>query len=250
MIQVKHVYVASDIHNDYEKLSSMLEKINFKENEDALFLLGDLFDRGPDPIACYDLVRKYQVREMGTLSPGCHSLRGNHDDWLMRNLALYLDGQRTFSAFNTLEILINEASNEKKLEIMRWLMSLPCQIEFEFDSPYGKKQYLLAHGITSLPEEKEKRSARYFTMADDLDFTFIKQGIPGYVSVIGHNITDNIREWMGEDIRPIQPEIYFNRAHDPSVIALDCGCGLNNLGRKRKGRLGCIRLNDYKCFYV
>lgn len=36
MIQAKHVYVASDIHNDFDKLSSLLEKIRFKENEDAL----------------------------------------------------------------------------------------------------------------------------------------------------------------------------------------------------------------------
>lgn len=242
--------MASDIHNSFDKFSNLLKKISFNEDEDALFLLGDLFDRGPDPLACYDLVRKYQAQEMYDLSPGIHSLRGNHDLWLMQNIAIYLDGRRTFSAFNTLDILINEASDEKKMEIMRWIMSLPYQIEFEFDSPFGKKQFLLAHGITSSPEEKATRNARYYTMADDLDFAYIKQGIPGYVSLIGHNITDNIREWMGEDIRPIQPEIYFNRIHDPSVIALDCGCGLNNLGRKRKGRLGCIRLNDYRCFYV
>lgn len=250
MVQAKRVYVASDVHNNFDKLRGLLEKIRFNKNEDALFLLGDLFDRGPDPLACYDLVRKYQAQEMSDLSPGIHCVRGNHDDWLMRNLAIHLDGQRTFSAFNTLEILISEASNEKKLKIMRWIMSLPYQIELEFDSPYGKKQYLLAHGITTLPEEKEMRDARYFIMADDLDFTFIKQGIPGYVSLIGHNLTDNIREWMGEDEHPVQPEIYFNRRQDPSVIALDCGCGLNNLGRKRKGRLACIRLNDYRCFYV
>jgi len=250
MVRAKRVYVASDIHNNFDKLRGLLEKIRFNKNEDALFLLGDLFDRGPDPVACYDLVRKYQAQEISDLSPGIHCLRGNHDEWLMRNIAIHLDGHRAFSAFNTLDILINEASDEKKLEIMRWIMSLPYQIEFEFESPFGKKQFLLAHGITSLPEEKATRNARYFTMADDLDFAYIKQGIPEHVSLIGHNMTDRIRELMGEDERPVQPEIYFNHKEDPSVIAVDCGCGFSSYGRKRKMRLACIRLNDYKCYYV
>ena len=40
------VYLMSDLHGRYDKYLQMLEKISFSD-EDELFLLGDLCDRGP-----------------------------------------------------------------------------------------------------------------------------------------------------------------------------------------------------------
>ena len=42
-------YVISDIHGCYEEFMELLEKISFSE-EDNLFILGDVLDRGPSPI--------------------------------------------------------------------------------------------------------------------------------------------------------------------------------------------------------
>lgn len=42
-------YVMSDIHGEYDRFIELLEKINFNEN-DTLYILGDIFDRGPHPI--------------------------------------------------------------------------------------------------------------------------------------------------------------------------------------------------------
>ncbi|MBE6679409.1 MAG: fructose-bisphosphatase class III [Ruminococcaceae bacterium] len=42
-------YVMSDIHGEYEKYKKMLEVINFSD-DDTLFVLGDVCDRGPDPV--------------------------------------------------------------------------------------------------------------------------------------------------------------------------------------------------------
>ena len=250
VVQPRYVYVLSDVHNDVIKLAKMLKIIDFDNEKDALYVLGDIFDRGEYPLQTYELIRTHQFQGENDLSPGIHCVKGNHDSWLAKGLAAYLSGQSASSFFNSLDIILNEAEDSKVMEILGWIMALPYQIELEYDSPYGRKRYLLAHGMTELPRDKYWRVARYFTMADDLDFAYIKQGIPGYVSLIGHNSTDNIREWIGEDERPTQTEIYFNRKEDPSVIAVDCGCGLNNLGRKRKSRLACIRLNDYRCYYV
>ena len=41
------IYVMSDLHGCYEKYRAMLETIRFAE-EDALYVLGDVLDRGPD----------------------------------------------------------------------------------------------------------------------------------------------------------------------------------------------------------
>jgi predicted phosphodiesterase len=48
-------YVLGDIHNELQKVNSILKQIQLK-NTDTLILLGDLFDRGgtnPDPVGLY-----------------------------------------------------------------------------------------------------------------------------------------------------------------------------------------------------
>ena len=43
------IYVMSDLHGCYDKYMQMLEKIKFN-NEDTLYVLGDIVDRGDDGI--------------------------------------------------------------------------------------------------------------------------------------------------------------------------------------------------------
>ena len=43
-----YTYVMSDIHGMAHLLKQMLEKIRFSD-EDQLYILGDMIDRGPDP---------------------------------------------------------------------------------------------------------------------------------------------------------------------------------------------------------
>ena len=43
------IYVMADLHGCYDKYVKMLEKINFSSN-DALYILGDIIDRGEDGI--------------------------------------------------------------------------------------------------------------------------------------------------------------------------------------------------------
>lgn len=62
-------YCISDIHGEYDKYISLLEKIGFCEG-DSLYVLGDVVDRGPRPVAVLrDMVRRKNV----------YPLVGNHD---------------------------------------------------------------------------------------------------------------------------------------------------------------------------
>lgn len=45
----------SDIHGHKEKFIKMLKTINFQHN-DRLYILGDVIDRGPDPLAVLQIV--------------------------------------------------------------------------------------------------------------------------------------------------------------------------------------------------
>ena len=52
------IYVISDLHGCYDKYIKMLEKINFGDN-DYLYILGDIVDRGPDGIIIWqDIIKR------------------------------------------------------------------------------------------------------------------------------------------------------------------------------------------------
>lgn len=48
-------YVMSDIHGCYAEFIEMLQKINFGD-DDELYVLGDIFDRGPQPLKVLDYI--------------------------------------------------------------------------------------------------------------------------------------------------------------------------------------------------
>ena len=62
-------YVVSDIHGEYDLFAGLLEKIRLKE-DDSLYILGDILDRGPHPIRTL-----LKVMEM----PNAICLAGNHE---------------------------------------------------------------------------------------------------------------------------------------------------------------------------
>ena len=43
------IYAVSDIHGCYSQYEEILEKIAFSD-EDTLYVLGDVLDRGPEPL--------------------------------------------------------------------------------------------------------------------------------------------------------------------------------------------------------
>ena len=48
-------YVISDIHGCYKEFKTLLKNIGFS-SADTLFVLGDMVDRGPDPIGVLRLM--------------------------------------------------------------------------------------------------------------------------------------------------------------------------------------------------
>lgn len=55
------IYVMSDIHGCYRQYKEVLEKISFSD-EDTLYVLGDVIDRGPEPLRVLeDMSMRYNV---------------------------------------------------------------------------------------------------------------------------------------------------------------------------------------------
>ena len=69
------IYVMSDIHGNRVKFDSIMEQIGLNA-EDTLYVLGDIVDRGPDPIG---ILR--QVMGMDNVK----MLLGNHEHMMMQS---------------------------------------------------------------------------------------------------------------------------------------------------------------------
>ena len=167
-----YTYVMSDIHGMGELLENMLEKLSFSE-EDTLYILGDMIDRGPDPAKVLDI-----ASSRGNIIP----LRGNHEDefisWYDNEIA------RMFQKYyyNTYDILMGSRRTREKLpEYVAFMKSLPFYKKVKQED----RCFLLAHASTEEILRTWKRKDRLIW---DTSMVDRKKGIPGYVSVVGRRI--------------------------------------------------------------
>lgn len=70
----KMVVAVGDIHGCLEEFDELLKKIQYNRSQMRLVLLGDLMDRGPDPVGC--------VRRAQELGAEC--IMGNHEEKHLR----------------------------------------------------------------------------------------------------------------------------------------------------------------------
>ena len=74
-------YVIGDIHGEFEQLKILLETMKFNDN-DELYVMGDVVDRGPDPIKT--------LQYLMTL-PNCVCIAGNHEWMALESLKLMMN---------------------------------------------------------------------------------------------------------------------------------------------------------------
>ena len=231
------VYAMSDLHGCYDLYLKMLEKIKFSD-DDTLYILGDFLDRGEDGIKIIQDVKKRK-----NVIP----LIGNHDytayvvlerlyspvpetecksDYLSGVLALFRDwmhdgGRVTYDAFQKL-------SEDEQRTFFSFIENMDVYQEITV----GKNDFVLTHaGLGNF--DKDKPLSEY--VLDDLIWArpdYGKVYFDDKYLVSGHTPTEFIeKEYSGR--------IYRKNNH----IAIDCGAVFC-------GTLGCVRLNDFKEFYV
>lgn len=229
------IYVMSDLHGCYEKYNKMLSLVDLKEN-DTLYILGDIVDRGPDGIKILlDLIYRKNVV----------ALRGNHDHKagiMLNRLMKPKDsiarkqfekqfrswisdgGQPTYESFLRLE-------EEEQVIILNYIMAMP----FYRKADVAGCQYLLAHTVPEkekmpvMPELCSWCSGRDYILGEpDYDEVYFDD----VTIVTGHTPTALIdKNFAGK--------IWKGNSH----IAVDCGAVYGN-------PLGCICLDTMKEFYV
>lgn len=220
-------YVMSDIHGQYRWFEKMLKKISFSD-EDELYIIGDIIDRGPENLKMIDKVKN---------TPNIHLIMGNHEymaldyykfpDYESRSIWFNNGGQKTFQ----------EIHNSEKYfikDIIEYFSTLPFQKEIEVN---GVK-YVLTHSDPFADNEDDMVWHRISIFEDHS-----KWQEANTIYIVGHT--------------PL-PSIYGNRAEekiykskDGNVWFIDYGCAYastNYDNYNQMACLGCIRLDDGKLF--
>ena len=232
-------YVISDIHGQYDMFMKMLEKISLKD-EDTLYVLGDVLDRGPHPIRT---LRK--LMEM----PNAICIVGNHELMALECLKFLMQevteeslagldremlegyliwiqhngGQTTLDEFRTLDA----SSRRDVIDFIR-------EFDIYEEITVADRDYLLVHaGLGNFYPGKDIED---YSLAD-LVWSRAEYDIEYYPDkyvVTGHTPTQGIPG------NPNPGYIYRQNNH----IAIDCGCYIPG------GRLAAICLDTGEEHYI
>ena len=212
------IYAVSDIHGCYEQYKAILDKTGFS-GADTLYVLGDVLDRGPQPIRVLeDMAGRYNVipiignheyMALSVLKSLMTEIKSdNYDKVLDQNFMekyqhWIMDGGQI-----TLEQFRNLSPDDREF-LLGYLEEFQMYEEFTLNG----SRYVLTHADIAA-ENKDRPLEEYgieeliFTRAD-----YSRIYSDSYYLVTGHTPTFRIdAEYDGK--------IYRKNRH----IALDCGC--------------------------
>ena len=235
-------YVVSDIHGEYDLFMKLLEKIHFSDN-DLMYVIGDVVDRGPNPVKTL-----LKMMEYSNIIP----LVGNHEVMALRCLKYLMENE---SEKGNLKHQAKEIEEEIAEEFLTWHINGSITTIVEFDklsremqeevydylmefSVYevvhaGGKKYLLVHaGLGNYSPERELDDYRLDELVwDRADYG--TQYFKDMYVITGHTPTQNI-------VKNERPGYIYRVNHH---IDIDCGACFG-------GQLGCLCLETDEEFYV
>lgn len=231
-------YCISDIHGRYDLLVALLEKIQLK-NEDTLYILGDILDRGANPIK---IITK--LMEM----PNAVCIVGNHEMMALECLKFLMQevtdtnleqlDEKMLDKLMTWQYNGADTTIDEFRKLNREMQQLVLEFLEEF-LPYEEvtvkgNKYLLVHGgLGGFYQGKEMHDYSIRELVwDRIDYD--KEYYPDTNIITGHTPTQEIAG------NPNPGYIYRKNNH----IAIDCGACMP------EGRLAAICLDTGAEFYV
>ena len=223
------IYVTSDIHGQYDSFKKLLEKINFNDN-DTLYILGDIIDRGPQIIEI--------IREVIS-TPNIVMVLGNHEDMFLnyydskdigdRILWFRNGGNITYSALKSI------SENEVK-DIVKYFKSLPIERNIEVNG----NRFQLVHGAFVSDRKKEQlidSAYRHRIIWGRIRVN--DRGPEDRIVIFGHTPTGN---YTGD---------YENQKiwKKNNLIGIDCGMAYGEI-YPEYATLGCLCLDNMQEYYI
>lgn len=257
------VYVTSDAHGHVRALDAALSQVS-PGADDAVFVLGDMVDRGPDPMGVIRLVRSL---------PNTHVLLGNHEMMMLEALlGLERDSMDMWAfngGFTTLEGIAQMDSDEVA-ELADWAEALPLYAIVTV----GGRDFVLVHaGINP-----GKAAGRYDGTLESLDALLRAQTVEDLVwirgefwgqptglidrqgrgpqVIAGHTPTVLLERFAYQPCEPFTDEegrgkiVELGATWDtggvPDRVNIDCSAAAG----PGQGRVGILRLDDGARFYA
>lgn len=230
-------YVTSDIHGRLDRLKKLIDKINLS-NEDTLYIIGDLVDRGKEPIEVIEFVMEH---------PNIEVIMGNHDEMMLHSLKYEDEVQIERWGRNGCETTIkgfNERSKKQQKAILSYIEKLPYYKIID-------NKYLLIHAgfepsrlfdnmeDKSLGESLMEQKDRLVWVRGD----FVKnRALDNLITIFGHTPRPSIDKILEKETE-IPYKIWFDPIYKDKI-------GIDTWNCNEKGRMACLRLDDYKEFYI
>jgi serine/threonine protein phosphatase 1 len=224
------IYIISDIHGKMDKFSRMLDLIQFGDT-DFLYILGDVVDRGEEPVELVRFIMKQKNMEL---------LLGNHEEMLLNTIC------RNFG--ESLWMMNGGYITMRQLDKLN-VSDKNSVLDYISNRPLYKiiDNYILVHSgiyvfdkfnsIEDLMANQDKR-----TLLWSREDFYMFPSLKGYTIVFGHTPTYYpYLECDGVEKDPI--EIWYDKRYKDK-IGIDCCAYAEN------GRLACLRLDDGCEFYV
>lgn len=209
-------YVMSDIHGSYADYLKMLDLIEFSA-ADALYIIGDVIDRGNDGIAILQDIMK---------RPNVYFLLGNHEDMMLNALTSKKQhgvdlwhgngGEVTHACFDGL-------ADEEQDAILAYLRNSPLRA---FITVSGIS-YHLVHGCPS--DDNDQKTLLWGRIRNSISFPTDRIIVSGHTPTLKYQSGTPMKIWYGN-----------------CGMVIDCGCAFPLHG----GRLACLRLEDWQEFYI
>ena len=256
-------YVMSDVHGQYLSYMKMLKLIDFKD-DDYLYVLGDVIDRGPDGIS---IIKDLMGRDNADM------IIGNHE-FMLLNAIEYLrareegkvafkksvDGMNPFELwthpcnggegtcldFHGMKLKEQNAIEEylkgrfliKRIELNG--VTYHLSHSYSMGRPFGKELKLenTAHKTAERIVWESFFDKNCDTPLGDRPIAYLND-----CYIVGHIFTQRL---SCMDNRGRGKIFHSKNYRGLDIINIDCGMALNS----RSSRLACLRLDDMEEFYI
>lgn len=227
-------YVMSDVHGAYAALTEMLQCIQLSE-DDVLYILGDVVDRGPQGVEILRLVMR---------TPNIRMILGNHEYMCCQFFGPDADETviRRWNRngnFTTLKGF-DEVTPEEKQQILAFLRALPDEARVRVNG----RDYILVHGF--IGDNTHDRVWNRPKLEDQPPLEENESLIVGHTPVCEYVCPGSDEDMYVYSRSLTERGDHFRILHAKGFTDIDCCVGYG----MSAARLACLRLDDGREFYV
>lgn len=216
-------YVLSDLHGQYNKFMDMLKLTKFNDN-DKMYILGDIFDRGPDPLKILDYI---------ICKKNIDFIPGNHEYMFLEFYNTYDARLWSYNGGKTTMTQLMKRGEDYLKALYDYLTKLPLVKVHD--------KFILTHAGLYLPKNQNQYTLQEILSLQNAEFNLWSRSninnerqYKDYTVICGHTPT-----------LYVDPDQYqMSIVRRKGTIYIDCGATFSD------GRLACLRLEDNKEFYI